>query len=96
MIHERGIEPQIIEYLSNPPAPADLQRIIDLLGITAHELIRSNEEDYCKLGLSRNDSDERLIEAMSRHPRLIQRPIVIVGQRARMGRPPEQISEILP
>lgn len=73
-----------------------MQRIIQLLGITAHELIRSGEDEYRTLGLSPNDSDTRLIEAMSRHPRLIQRPIVIAGEQARIGRPPEQISEILP
>ncbi len=96
LIQDRGIEPQIIDYLSAPPDPATLQRIIDLLGITAHELIRSGEDEYRELGLGPVDPESRLIEAMSTHPRLIQRPVVIVGDQARIGRPPELIGEILP
>jgi len=96
LIQDRGIEPQIIDYLSTPPDPTTLQRIIDLLGITAHDLIRSGEDEYRQLGLGPDEPESRLINAMCAHPRLIQRPIVIVGDQARIGRPPEQIGEILP
>jgi arsenate reductase (glutaredoxin) len=96
LIHERGIEPKIVEYLKQPPSAAELKRIIAMLGIPAHALLRSNEPEYRALGLSADSSEARLVEAMSAQPRLIQRPIVIVGEQARIGRPPEQVAEILP
>jgi arsenate reductase (glutaredoxin) len=96
LIHDRGIEPQVVEYLQQPPSTAELKRIIALLGIPAHALVRSNETEYRELGLSAESSEAKLVEAMHSHPRLIQRPIVIVGDQARIGRPPEQVNEILP
>jgi arsenate reductase len=96
LIQDRGIEPSIVEYLKQPPSTGELKRIIALLDIPAHGLIRSGEAEYRELGLGPDSSEARLIEAMSTHPRLIQRPIVIVGQQARIGRPPEQVTEILP
>lgn len=97
LIRERGIEPEIVEYLKTPPSPEELKRIIDRLGIAPVELLRTGESEYRELGLDREDVDDTaVIEAMCEHPRLMQRPIVIVGEDARIGRPPEAAAEILP
>ena len=96
LVTDRGHEPDIIEYLKQPPSVAELKRIIAMLNITAHDLIRTGEAEYRELGLGRDDSDESLLESMANHPRLIERPIVIVGDQARIGRPPESVLEILP
>jgi arsenate reductase (glutaredoxin) len=96
LIRERGIEPEIIEYLKTPPDLAELKRIIALLGMTAHQVMRSGESEYRELGLGGDDREDKLLQAMVAHPRLIERPIVVVGEQARLGRPPEQVIEILP
>jgi arsenate reductase len=96
LLRERGIEPEILLYMSQPPDAEELRRIIDILGIEARVLLRSNEKEYRGLGLDRPDIDpQRLIEAMAAHPRLIQRPIVIKAERAVIGRPPERALEVL-
>jgi arsenate reductase len=96
LLEHRGIQPEVIRYLEHPPSPEELKRIIGLLGISAHDLIRSNESEYAKLQLNPETDETRLLAAMSQHPRLIQRPIVVSGERARIGRPPELIEDILP
>jgi len=96
LIENHGIQPEIIPYLSQPPSTDELKRIIDALGVSAHDLIRSSEADYDELGLSDAMNEAALLSVMAAHPRLIQRPIVLVGDQARLGRPPEQVLEILP
>ncbi len=96
LIEDRGIKPEINRYQDNPPSNQELKRIIGMLGGSVHDLIRSDERDYAELGLSPDHDDDTLLTAMTRHPRLIQRPIVIVEGQARIGRPPEQIRDILP
>lgn len=96
LLRERNCELKIIDYLATPPSVEELTRIIDLLGLEPRQLIRTGEPAYAQ-----NDLDdetltrEQLIEAMVRHPILIQRPIVVAGNRARIGRPPEGVLEIL-
>ena len=96
LLRDRSIEPDVVEYLKTPPDSRQLKRIIAMLGITAHELLRRGEAEYRELGLGRESGEDELIEAMASHPRLIERPIVLVGEQARIGRPPEQVEEILP
>ena len=97
LIRDHGIEPEIVEYLKQPPTPDELKRIIHRLEIPVRELIRSGEADYAALGLDDESlDDEALIEALCSHPKLIQRPIVVHGDHARIGRPPESVEEILP
>lgn len=97
LIRERGIEPQIIEYFEHPPTPDELKRIIHRLGVPVREVIRSGESEYRELGLADTAlGDDTLIEAVCSHPRLLQRPIVVSGEKARIGRPPESVEEILP
>lgn len=96
LLRDRGIEPDVVEYLKSPPDSQQLKRIIAMLGITAHDLVRRGEAEYRELGLGPDNDEDEVIDAMARHPRLIQRPIVIAGDQARIGRPPELIEEILP
>lgn len=97
MIRERGLEPEIIEYLETPPTPAELKRIIKSLGISVRDIIRSGEDEYRELGLAdASITDERLIELICENPKLLQRPIVVSEHGARIGRPPETVEAILP
>lgn len=96
LLRERGIEPEIVEYLKTPPDRATLQDLIAMLGISPRTLLRTHEEAYRELGLSDPElPDERIIQAMVDHPKLMERPIVIRGGQARIGRPPERVLEIV-
>lgn len=96
LLREKGIEPEIIEYLNTPPDAEGLRMLLAKLGIGPRELIRKNEAIYKELGL--DDplfTDNDLIAAMVQHPRLIERPIVVKGNKAVIGRPPERALDIL-
>ncbi|WP_339897042.1 arsenate reductase (glutaredoxin) [uncultured Gilvimarinus sp.] len=96
LLQEQGLTPEIIKYLDTPPTPAELSEVINKLKIRPRELLRTQEADYKTLKLTDSSlSDTQLISAMCRHPKLIERPIVINGNRARLGRPPEQVLEII-
>ena len=83
-------------YLEQTPSPKELKSLLGKLGISARELIRTGEEAYKSLSLSdKSLSDAALIEAMCEHPKLIQRPIVVKGERAVLGRPPENVLDLL-
>ena len=94
LLEERGIEPEIIEYLKTPPDAATISGLLGKLGIPAIELIRRGEAPFAELGLA-GGAAAALIEAMVSHPVLIQRPIVVSGEQARIGRPPENGLDIL-
>ncbi len=97
LLRERGFEPEIIEYMKTPPEHQELKRIIDRLGLKVREVMRTGEAEFRENGLDdKTLDDDALIQAMCQHPRLIQRPIIIVDERARIGRPPESVIEILP
>ena len=96
LLHRHGVEPQVIEYLSEPPDVQELKRVLRLLGLRARALLRSQEPVYETLGLSDPSlSEDALIAAMLREPVLIERPIVVAGDRALIGRPPENVLELL-
>ncbi len=96
LLQEQGIEPEVIEYLKTPPDRKTLSAIIAMLGITPRELMRRKEAPWKELGLDDPSiPDGKLIDAMVRHPILIERPIVIAGKQAALGRPPEKVLEIL-
>lgn len=96
LLEERGLTPEIIKYLDTPPAPAELKAVIGKLGISPRELLRTGEAEYKELGLADASlSNTALINAMCQHPKLIERPIVINDKRAKLGRPPEQVLDIL-
>lgn len=97
LLEARGLQPQIIRYLETPPTPEELRSVLAKLGINARELLRTGEDEYQQLGLGDPTlSDAGLLDAMHRHPRLIERPILIAGERAVIGRPAERVLEILP
>ena len=96
LLRARGLQPDIVEYLDSPPTPEQLSTILDQLGLQPRELMRSNESEYRELGLDDPAlTRQQLIQAMSNHPRLIQRPIVLSEGRAALGRPPQSVLEIL-
>ena len=96
LLREHGIEPEIVEYLKTPPDAATLRVILDELGIGARALLRRGETAYRDEGLDDEAiPEDAIIDAMLRHPILIERPIVRAGGRARIGRPPESVLEIL-
>ena len=96
LLQEQGIEPTIIEYLSTPLTADDIKGLLSLLGISARELIRKGEAVYKKLGLAdKTLTDDQLITAMVENPKLIERPIVVHNNQARLGRPPESVLEII-
>lgn len=96
LLHQQGIEPDIIEYLKTPPSKAELKRVLKLLGISARELLRTKEAEYKELGLDKTGVNENaIIDAMIAHPKLMERPIVVKNNKAAIGRPPEQVLEIL-
>ncbi len=97
LLEARGLAPTVVRYLETPPSAADLRTLLGKLGLSARQLLRSGEEEYQTLGLADAGlSEDQLIEAMIAHPRLIERPILVVGDKAVVGRPPEKVLEILP
>ena len=96
LLRERDVEPEIFEYLKTPPDAATLSQVLDMLGMEPRELMRKKEKEYKAQGLDNPElSREQLIAAMVEHPRLIERPIVIKDGQAALGRPPEQVLDIL-
>jgi len=96
LLQDKGIEPEIIEYLKDTPSDAELKSVLEKLGIGARDLLRKKEAEYKEAGLDDESlSDDQIIAAMIEHPKLIERPIVINGKEARIGRPPERVLEIL-
>lgn len=96
LIESEGIKPDIIEYLKHPPSYQELAQLLDLLGLEPRQLMRTGEKLYKENNLGDpNLSREDLIKAMTEHPKLIERPILIHDGRAVLGRPPEKILEIL-
>lgn len=96
LLESKGIAPDVIEYLKTPPTAAELRDILGKLGIKPRDLMRTKEPEYKDNGLGDPSlSDEALIEAMVRIPKLIERPIVLKDGKAAIGRPPEAVLAIL-
>lgn len=96
LLEERGIAPTVVRYLDEPPDPATLERLLARLGMEPRQLMRRQESVYEELGLDRADlSAGTLIRAMSEHPILIERPIVVTDRGVALGRPPENVLAIL-
>ena len=96
ILTDHDIEPEIVDYLDEPPSPEELKRIIALLGVSARDLLRTTEPVYKDADLDDDSlSDDEIIEAICEYPALLQRPIVIAGERAVIGRPPSRVLEIL-
>jgi len=96
LLEEQGINPDIVLYLETPPDRDTLKAIISKLSIPVRELLRTGEQEYKDNTLKNPALDDgALLDAMARWPKLIQRPIVVKGNNARIGRPPEAVLEIL-
>lgn len=96
LLHERDLEPVVVDYQKNPPDAAAIERALRLLGFEPRALMRTGEPIYAELGLDNADlSRDQLIEAMVKHPVLIQRPVVFANGKAAIGRPPEAVLAIL-
>jgi arsenate reductase len=96
LLRSRGIEPRVVEYLKTPPCAAELDAILERLGMQPRELLRTQEAAYAQAGLSDPGlTRAQLVAAMVANPSLIERPIVVNGERAAVGRPPENVLAIL-
>jgi len=96
LLEAHGIQPEVVKYLETPPDEATLKALLDMLGLEPRQLMRQKEAEYQELGLDNADLDrDALIRAMVEHPKLIERPIVVKDGKAALGRPPEQVLEIL-
>ena len=96
LLEERGISPRVVDYLKTPPSAAELKAILKKLGLRPRDLMRKGEPRYAELGLKDRDlDDDALIALMVANPILIERPIVVSGGKAALGRPPECVLKIL-
>lgn len=96
LLEQHGVVPDIVLYLEHPLSKSLLKQLLTKLGMSARDLLRKGEDEYRELGLGDAKVNEAaLIEAMHAHPKLIERPIVVRGSRAVLGRPPENILELL-
>jgi arsenate reductase (glutaredoxin) len=94
LLEENGVHPQVILYLETPPGIREIAGLLQKLGLTAGQLVRRGEGIYKASGLGGNSSDEEILAAMAKYPKLIERPIVVRGDRAVLGRPPENVLEL--
>ena len=95
LLEEQGIDLEVVKYLETPPGKDEIKAVLKMLGISARELMRTKKTIYKELGLKDIEDEEKLIEAMAEHPKLIERPIVIKDGKAAIGRPIEKIVELL-
>ncbi|MBF0381140.1 MAG: arsenate reductase (glutaredoxin) [Magnetococcales bacterium] len=96
LLQENGVEPNVVEYLKTPPDAKTLADILDKLGMEPRDLMRKKEAEYKANGLQDESlSKKELIEAMVKFPKLIERPVVVSGGKVAIGRPPENILNII-
>ena len=95
LLEEKGIDAEVVKYLDTPPSKEELIAVLKMLGITARELMRTKEAIYKELDLKEVTDEDQLIEAMVNNPKLIERPIVIKEGKAAIGRPIENIIDLL-
>lgn len=96
LLEENGVTPDVRKYLDDAPSTDELKLVLSQLGISARELLRTKEAEFKENGLDdKSLTDDQIIQIMTQVPKLIERPIVIKGDQARIGRPPESVLEIL-
>ncbi|EPJ92401.1 MULTISPECIES: arsenate reductase (glutaredoxin) [Pseudomonas] len=97
LLEARGLTPTVVRYLDTPLDASQLRDLLAKLKISARQLLRTGEDEFKALNLADASlSEAQLIDAMAAHPKLIERPILVVGNKAVIGRPPEKVLEILP
>ncbi|MCD6212221.1 MAG: arsenate reductase (glutaredoxin) [Sulfurovum sp.] len=95
LLEEKGVDAEVVKYLETPPTKEELKEMLKMLGISARELMRTKEDVYKALNLKEENDEDKLIDAMVSNPKLIERPIVIKDGKAVIGRPIENIIELL-
>lgn len=95
LLRQHGVEPQIVEYLKTPPSKEELRDILRKLGMKPEQLVRKGEARYKEQFKGKALSEEEWLEVLTQHPRLIERPIVVAGDKAVIGRPPENVLQLL-
>jgi arsenate reductase (glutaredoxin) len=95
LLERAGVTPKVIEYLKTPPTAAELKALVAKLGIEPEQLVRKGEDTYKSNYAGKTLTPAQWIEAMVKHPVLIERPIVIKGKEAVLGRPPENVKKLL-
>ncbi len=96
LLREKGIEPELRRYLEEPPTAAELEDLLRRLGLPAHAVARTKEDEYQVLRLSERTPHDGLVQAFVHHPRILERPILVHGDRAVVARPPERVLELVP
>lgn len=96
LLQENGVEPEVIEYLKTPPSVEELQAILQALGKAPQDIVRTKEDLYKELGLKEKSlSEAEWLKVLHDNPKLIERPIVVKGDSAVLGRPPENVNMLL-
>jgi arsenate reductase len=96
LLDENGVEKEIIKYLESNPSKEEIKKLLTMLAFSsARELMRTKEDIYKELNLKDETDEEKLIEAMVLHPKLIERPVIIKGEKAIIARPPERVAKFL-
>ena len=95
LLEEKGVQPHIIEYLKTPPTKEALRAILKKLGMKPGQIVRKGEDVYKQKFSGKMLTDEQWLDALVKHPILIERPIVVKGDRAAIGRPPQKVLELL-
>jgi arsenate reductase len=96
LLRERGVEPVLRRFLEEPPTPDEVAALVARLGVPPQAIARKDADEYQALRLSDRTPDEELVQAMAQHPRILERPILVAGDRAVVGRPPERVLELVP
>lgn len=95
LLQENGVDVDIVEYLVTPPTADEIRDLLARLGLEPADIVRTGEAAFKESGLTRDSAPDELIALIAKSPAVLQRPIVVVGDAARIGRPPEQVLELL-
>ena len=95
LLLDQGVEPEVVEYLKTAPSEEEIRALMAKLGLKAADIVRRGEKVFKELGLTKDSDEDALIAAMAANPILIERPIVVKGDKAAIGRPPESVLDIL-
>jgi arsenate reductase len=96
LLRARGVEPEVRRHLEEPPTVAEVAELLRRLALPAHAVVRPDEDEYQVLRLSERTPEPELLQAIATHPRILERPILVAGERAVLGRPPERVLGLLP
>ncbi|HET8539884.1 MAG TPA: ArsC/Spx/MgsR family protein [Anaeromyxobacter sp.] len=96
LLRERGVEPVLRRFLEEPPTPDEVSALIARLGVSPHAVVREDADEYQALRLSARTPSDALVQAIAQHPRILERPILVAGDRAIVARPPERVLDLVP